>query len=67
VSVQPYSSLWPPQLGISLNRTRKQKTEYFTNWPKTEISVSVGDRIHELPLDGTLLADIITALVAQAE
>jgi len=67
VSVEPYRSLWPPQLGISLNTTRKQKTDYFTNWPKTEISFSVDDRTHELPLDGTLLADIITGLVAQAQ
>ncbi|MBA7619589.1 hypothetical protein ES703_26928 [subsurface metagenome] len=67
LSVEPHRSLWPPALGIALHRTGKQKTEYFTNWPRAEISISVDDRTHEVQLDRTLLADIITGLVAQTE
>lgn len=53
--------------GIALNRTRKQKTEYFTNLPKAEVRFTVDERTYEEPFNPPLLADIITGLVAQLD
>lgn len=62
VSVEPYE-----KNGIALRRTRKQKTEYFTDFPRAELEFAVEDRVYKEPLSGVILTHLIEALVRQMD
>jgi len=61
ISIDPYSD------GISIRREGMSKTQYFIGLPKTEITITVEDRIYKEHFSGLILMYLIEGLTRRTE